>query len=276
MDGGPQLAGYRILRLIGRGAIGAVYLALDEASGEPVALKLVPLAGAGTGYGEDARAAFRRAADTASRLVHPDIVAVRASGEAGGQGWLAMEAVPGGDLGRYTRPPRLLPEPLLLRIGERLALALAHAHAQGVVHRDLKPANVLVHWPTHTVKLADFGLARLADAERTRTGLVLGSPAYMAPEQLAGDVPTPASDLYALGVTLFQLLAGRLPHDDSSLGELLRQVASVPAPDLRSLRPELPAALASVVAGLLAKRPADRPANAAQAADQLRTVRERL
>ena len=106
------------------------------------------------------------------------------------------------------------------------------------MHRDIKPSNVLVDLAADIVKLTDFGIARMPDATRTRTDVMLGTPVYMAPEQLAGSVPTPASDLYALGVTLFQLLAGRLPHEADTLGELLRRVASEPAPDLRTLRPD--------------------------------------
>jgi eukaryotic-like serine/threonine-protein kinase len=161
-------------------------------------------------------------------------------------------------------------------VAERVALALAHAHRQGVVHRDLKPANVLVHWPSDTVKLADFGLARAADALQTGTGLVPGSPAYMAPELLAGAVPTPQSDFYALGVMLFELLEGQRPHDGHSMGELLRQVAQQTAPDLHALRPELPQPLTDLVARLLAKAPAERPADGAALALQLRAVKSAL
>jgi eukaryotic-like serine/threonine-protein kinase len=270
---GALLAGLRIVRIIGRGAVGTVYLAVDPATLRPAALKVVPLDAA---EGDAQRRLFEQTARTAARLLHADIVAVRGAGTDRSHGWLVMEAVPGGDLERYTRDPRLLPEPVVLRVAERIAAALAYAHAQGVVHRDLKPANVLVDWPTDTVKLADFGLARLHDAEQTRTGIVLGSPAYMAPEQLAGAVPTAASDLYALGAVLFQLLAGRLPHDGSSMGELLRQVAAETAPDLRALRPALPAALADLVARLLSKRPDSRPAGAATVSEALKRLRQGL
>jgi serine/threonine-protein kinase len=265
---GTRVAGWRLLRRIGQGTQSTVFLAEPESGGAAVALKLVPLAGTG----ESARAAFLAGADTARRLVHPGIVAVQAAGVEGALGWLAMEPVPGVSLERYTRPARLLPEALVLRVAEAVAAALAHAHQRGVVHRDVKPANVLVHWPSDTVKLADFGLARAADAGQTATGIVLGSPAYMAPEQLAGGVPTPASDLYALGVMLFQLLVGRLPHEADNLGELLRRVATLPAPDLRQLRPELPAPLAALVAQLLATNPAARPADAAALQQALRAV----
>jgi serine/threonine protein kinase len=145
------------------------------------------------------------------------------------------------------------------------------------VHRDIKPANVLVDLPAGSLRITDFGVAHLADAERTRTGLVLGSPAYLAPEQLAGGAAAPAGDLYALGVTLFQLLTGRLPFDAASMGELLRQVASAPPPPLAVLRPELPPTLArplgALLDRLLAKQPGQRPAGAEVVADALARLR---
>lgn len=266
---GGMVAGYRLLRPIGQGTQSAVFLAEREADGQAVALKLINLGDADEG----ARTAFLHHTAAARRLVHPGVVAVLAAGVEGTLGWLAMEAVPGASLERYTRPARLLPELLVLRVAEAVAAALAYAHRQGVVHRDIKPANILAHWPSDTVKLADFGLARLADAGQTATGLVLGTPSFMAPEQLAGSVPTPASDCYALGVTLFQLLAGRLPHEAHALGELLRRVASEPAPDLRTLQPGVPAALAALVARLLAKSPADRPASGEELVQALRAAR---
>lgn len=271
---GQRFGNCRVVRPLGQGALGAVYLAIDETTGRPVALKLLRLSGDDAPSLAEASARFMAEAGIARRLVHPDIVAVLDAGEQEGRGWLAMELVPGGDLARYTQPARLLPEALVLRIHARLARALAHAHRQGVVHRDLKPSNVLIDWPTDTVKLADFGLARLADAEGTRTGLVLGSPAYMAPEQLAGAAPSPASDFYALGVTLYQLLAGRLPYDDASLGELLRQVATEPAPDIRLLRREASPALAELLAQLLSKRPAQRPQDGDRLAALLQALPE--
>jgi len=267
----PTIAGYRLAGLIGRGSVGEVHRAVELASGRQVALKLVPLP-AGAEAAELRRRVLAEIG-TARRLVHPDIVRVFDAGETAGAAWVAMELLAGCDLERYTRPARLLPEAVVLQLGERIARALAYAHAQGVVHRDIKPANVMVDWAAARVTVTDFGLARSADAERTRTGVVLGSPAYMAPELLAGAPPTPASDLYALGVTLFQLLAGRLPHEGASMGELLRQAATEPAPALRSLRPELPPPVAELVAALLAKPPGARPPGAAALADRLHALR---
>ncbi len=267
---GHTIAGHVLHRLLGSGAHGTVYLASAEGSTKLVALKLLPLPS-----GEAAKLAERVFLDTATAaraLHHADVVAVHGAGIDGGVCWLAMEPVPGGDLGRYTRPPRLLPEQLVLQLCQRLARALAHAHRAGVVHRDVKPANVLVHWPTNTVKLTDFGLARMADSMNTATGMMLGSPAYMAPEQLAGNVPTPRSDLYALGVTLYELLAGRPAYPGQSMGELLRQVAQDAVPDLAAARPDLPSALTALLRQLLAKAPAQRPGDGDVVAEQLRQI----
>lgn len=279
---GRHFAGLRIERLIGRGANGAVYAVTDPAAGEGLqawrALKL--LAPQGGDAGDDAAAEAAEAADrlareaaTLQRLVHPGIVRVHRAGGTQGRPWLLMELLGGVDLTRYTRPARLLPEPVVARIGERLARALAHAHARGVVHRDLKPANVVVDWAADRIVLTDFGLAAVAGAERTRTGLVLGSPAFMAPELLAGAPPDAQTDLYALGVLLYQLLTGELPFDAPALGELLRRIAADPAPDPGARSPGVPARLAGLVRGLLAKSPSARPPHALAVADTLAALR---
>lgn len=261
---------YRTVRLLGEGAVGRVFLAIDQTSGRPVALKLLPLSADGDEQSlKEARSRFLIEAYATRGLSHPHVAAVLDAGESGRHGWIAMEFVPGSDLSRYVRPARLLPEAVVLQVVGKVARALAHAHRAGIVHRDVKPSNVRVDWATDTVKLTDFGLARPDDAEATRTGLVLGSPSYMAPELLAGGLPTPRSDLYALGVMLFEMLCGRLPHEAPTLGELLRSVATRPAPDLRSLRPELGVDLADLVARLLQTDPAQRPGSAADVAARL-------
>jgi len=246
---------FELLRLLGQGTSGSVHAAHDHRDQRLVALKLLQ-PGAGGESAAEAQARFDASAAQARRLDHPDIVQVFDVGSDQGRPWLAMEAVPGTDLTRYTQRQRLLPEPLVLQLGERLALALAHAHGRGVVHRDLKPANVLAHWPGGVLKIADFGLARGPDAEATRTGLVLGTPAYMAPELLAGALPDARSDFYALGVLLFQLFSGRLPFEAATLGELLRQVAHDAAPDVRRCLPTWPTAWPACCS---ASRPHARP-----------------
>lgn len=269
----PLVGGYRLGELIGRGSIGDVHVATEPITGQQVAMKLLrPASDASSDERSLARQRFLAEAETARLLNHPDVVRVLAAGDDHGRAWMAMELLGGCDLERYTRPARLLPEPVVLRLAERLARALAYAHSRGVVHRDVKPANVLVDWSSGRVTLTDFGIARAAGAESTRTGIVLGTPVYMAPEQLAGGQADVRGDLYALGVLLFQLLTGRLPHESHSLGDLLRQVANEPAPDLRQVRPDLPAVLADLVAQLLDKSPARRPRDAQAVADALAQV----
>jgi eukaryotic-like serine/threonine-protein kinase len=270
------LANYRIERLVGKGATSQVFLAQDRRSGGWVALKVLELGSEPTSpEWHDALERFRREATLLHGLRHPGIVAVLEAGPSERGAWMAMETVAGCDLTRYTWPSRLLPPPAVARIGARVAEALAHAHHRGVVHRDVKPANVLVDWTADAVKLGDFGLARGAEHTQTRSGIALGSPDYMAPEQLSGGMVGPAADVYGLGATLFELLSGRRPHQADSLGALLRAVASEPAPPLAQLRPELEPALCDLVMSLLAKDPAQRQSDAAEVARRLWSVAKR-
>ena len=258
---GARVAGLRFERVLARGAMGTLWLAIDEATATPLAVKVVPL-GNHAGSGKDAaRESFEREAHNARQLDHPGIVAVYGTLHLQGQGCIVMELLAGTDLTHHGRPHRLLPVAQVLVIAARLAQALAHAHRRGIVHRDVKPANVMFDPVSDVLKLTDFGLARAADAAVTGTGLLPGSPSYMAPEQLAGNVPNAGTDFYALGVMLFELLAGRLPHEGSSMGDLLHQVAWVPAPDLQRLRSELPSGVAKLVARMLAKAASDRPSD---------------
>ena len=247
---------------IAEGGDSEVMAGIDLRTGGEVAVKLVELPRDMPGsQRQEWLLRLRREAELGRRLAHPDIVAVLDAGLSGHTAWMAMERVRGHDLSRYTPPQRLLPEAEVLHIGARVAKALAYAHDQGVVHRDLKPANVLINLGAHQVKLADFGVARLDDTSVTRTGLTLGTPAYMAPELLHGAAASPASDGYALGVMLFELLAGRRPHQADTLGELLLATAQGTPASLALLRPELPAPTIRAIELLLARNPARRPAD---------------
>ena len=271
------LGRYQIGRALGQGAMGTVYLAHDPQLGRAVAIKTMAL---GREFDAsdlvEARTRFFREAEAAARLRHPDIVAVYEAGEARGLVFIAMEYVAGHDLSRHTRAGSLLPVPLLLRTVARVALALAYAHTQGVVHRDMKPANVLVDPERDSVKVADFGIASITDTCRTRTGMLLGTPSFMSPEQMAGRRLDGRSDLYSLGVMLFQLLAGALPHQAQGMAELLHQIAHDTAPDVRTLRPELPEALADVLTLALQRRPELRYADGRQMAADLMAIADVL
>ena len=267
------LGRYRVDRQIGRGAMGAVYLGHDPKIGRQVAIKTMALGQEFDGAElTEARARFFREAETAGRLQHHDIVTIFDAGEDQDLAYIAMEYLKGHDLQRHTTGANLLPVPVVLRIVARVADALAYAHSQGVVHRDIKPANVMIDPTIDSVKVTDFGIARITDSSRTRTGLVLGTPSFMSPEQMAGRRVDGRSDLYSLGVMLFQLLTGRLPHAADSMAKLMYQIANDPAPDIRSMRPDLPEALAAAVALVLEKRPEVRCADGRQFAEDLRRI----
>ncbi|MDP4301139.1 serine/threonine-protein kinase [Leptothrix discophora] len=275
--GDAKLGHYLLDRELGRGAMGRVYRAHDIRDGRVVAIKTLALGREFQGYAlDEARTRFQREAQAASRLRHPDIVDVIDGGDTEELAYLVMELLSGCDLSHHIRPATLLPVSSVVAIGARVADALAHAHAHDVVHRDIKPANVMVDARHDRVKVMDFGVARLLDASRTRTGLVLGSPSYMSPEQLAGRTLDGRSDLYSLGVVLFQLLTSRLPCNGATMTELMAAVAHQPAPDARHLRPGLPDALADVVTILLEKRPELRYADGHSLAGDLRLIAARM
>ncbi|HEU4538535.1 MAG TPA: serine/threonine-protein kinase, partial [Polyangiaceae bacterium] len=270
----PLVAGRFLLeRPAGSGGMGTVYRALDRHSGEAVALKLL------ASDAEPLRARALVEADALAALDHPAIVRLVAHGLADdGRPFLAMEWLEGEDLAaRLARAPLTADE--AVRLGARVAAALAAAHARGVLHRDLKPSNLFLPGDdVDHVKLVDFGIARLAHAGRrlTLTGAAIGTPGYMAPEQVSGDGNLgPAVDLFALGAVLFECLAGRPAFRGESPMALLAKVLLDEPPRLDALRTDLPPALADFVAGLLAKDPACRPA-AAEAASALAALRSAL
>ena len=263
-------AHYELKHELGKGAMGVVYQGRDLRSGRMVAIKTLALHQEFEGAAlVDARERFFKEAQAAGRLKHPNIVTIDGSGEAQGLAYIAMEFVAGTDLTAFTQTPHLLPVAQVLAIGARVASALDYAHAHHVVHRDVKPANIMWDPATDTVKVMDFGVARITDASKTRTGIVLGTPSFMSPEQLCGAKVDGRTDLYALGVTLFQLLTGALPLRAESMPELMHKIVHVPAPDVRTLRPDLPEAVATLVAKALNKRPEDRYQTGAQLAQAL-------
>lgn len=269
------LGRYKLEGEIGRGAMGAVFAARDPTIGRAVAIKTMALSREFQGEAlEDARVRFFREAELAGRLQHRDIVTIYDAGEEGGLAYIAMERLNGHDLSEYVLPAQRLPVPVVLRVLARVAEALAYAHEVGVVHRDVKPANIVVDLDRDVVKVTDFGIASVVDAPGAGNAPLVGTTYFMSPEQLAGLPLDGRSDLYSLGVTLFQLLTGVLPLRSESLEGFLHAVMHEHAPDVRSLRPELPEALGNIVALALEKRPETRYANGRQLAADLRMVAE--
>jgi serine/threonine-protein kinase len=277
LDGGavekPMLGRYQVERELGKGAMGVVYLGKDPKIGRVVAIKTMALSQEFAGDElVDARERFFREAETAGRLQHQNIVTIFDAGEEHDLAYIAMEFLKGKDLADHCKNDQLLAVPVVLSIVARVAEALAYAHKQHVVHRDIKPANIMYEPESDTVKVTDFGIARITDSSKTKTGLVLGTPSFMSPEQLAGKKVDGRSDLYSLGVMLFQMLAGVLPFRGDSMSELMYKIANEEAPDIRIIRPELPQALADVVALSLSKRPEIRYQTGDQFAADLRQI----
>jgi serine/threonine-protein kinase len=272
-----KLGRYHLEREIGRGAMGIVYLGRDTAINRMVAIKAIPLA-AEFSDAElvEARSRFFREAETAGRLNHPNIVTIYDVGEERGLAYIAMEYLKGRHLSDYAKSNNLLEPRKVLEIIGRTADALGFAHKQQVVHRDIKPANLMYDPGTDVLKITDFGIARLSGAGQTRTGIVLGTPSFMSPEQLEGRTVTGHSDLFSLGVSLFQLLTGQLPFTADSMTGLMQQIAEAPHPPLRAFRPDLPDCVEKVIDRALAKNPEDRYDSGAQMAAALEDCRQRI
>lgn len=268
-----RLGRYEILHELGKGAMGVVYRARDPMINREVALKSIPLATEFEGDElEQARSKFFREAEMAGRLSHPHIVTIYDAGEHDGNAYIAMELLRGVHLVEYTDPARLLPPAIAIELVARLAGALHYAHEQSVVHRDIKPANIMFDAASGELKITDFGIARLTDAGRTRTGVVLGTPSFMSPEQLQGRAVTGRSDLFSLAVTLYQMLVGQLPFRADSMPALMLKIAHEPHPPVRLLRPDLPAGLDAFFDRALAKDPAERYESGAAFAQALRDL----
>ena len=268
---GRKLGRYEIDRELGKGAMGVVYLGRDPNINRVVAIKAIPLADEFEEADlEEARARFFREAEMAGRLNHPAIVTVYDAGEDQGLAYIAMEYLRGQHLSHHTDSARLLPPRTVMTLVARTAEALHYAHRQNVVHRDIKPANIMFDPDTDELKITDFGIARLTDTSRTKTGIVLGTPSFMSPEQLEGRSLDGRSDQFALGVSLYQLLCGQLPFRAESMPRLMQKIATESHTPIRTVRPELPEAIQAIIDRVLAKSADDRYVTCAEFASDLR------
>lgn len=265
-----QLDEYRVVELLGHGGMGTVYRAHDTLLDREVALKLIART-----ESEQARQRFLLEARAVARIRHPNVVVVHRVGIAGDQPYIVYDLVRGFTFGQLPKPS---PWPRVLELGAGIARGLAAAHACGVLHRDLKPANLMIDERDEVV-LVDFGLAKLdgleafelhavgsatlTEAPATVTGVALGTPRYMAPEAWRGMPATAQTDLYSLGLVLYELIAGRLPFGDAAMTELAGRVCDEDPPPLRDAAPWVPRALSSIIDRCIARDPAQRPASAA-------------
>ncbi len=269
----PTLGRYEIEKELGRGAMGVVYLGRDPKINRMVAIKTMMLEEGSDGAStKEVKERFFREAESAGTLNHPGIVRIFDAGEENEVAYIAMELLDGQDLTKFCAKGGLLPLDKALEYVATVADALDYAHAQGIVHRDIKPANIML-LKDGSVRVADFGIARITASSKTATGTVMGTPSYMSPEQVAGRKVDGRSDLFSLTVALYELVTGEKPFKGGEgIGTLLFQIANDPTPDPLAANPSLPRALKDVIDKGLAKSPDDRYQRGSELSAALRAV----
>jgi len=255
----PMLGRYQVEKELGKGAMGVVYLGKDPKIGRVVAIKTMALA---QEFEADELAEvkerFFREAETAGRLSHTNIVTIFDAGEEHDLCYIAMELLKGKDLVPFTKQGNILPIDKVVAIVARVGDALGYAHKQNVVHRDVKPANIMYEPENDVVKVTDFGIARITDSSKTKTGMVLGTPSYMSPEQLQGKKIDGRSDLFSLAVSLYQLACGKLPFEGDSMAQLMYRIANEHAPDILQYNPALLPAFVAFLDKAMSKEAGER------------------
>ena len=273
----PVLGRYEIEKEIGRGAMGMVYLGRDPKIGRTVAIKTMALA---LEFDADELAGvkrrFMREAETAGRLSHPNIVTIYDVGEEQELAYIAMDYLEGTDLSHHKQPDTLLPLDVVMDIVAQVATALDFAHKHDVVHRDIKPANIIYNESTGVAKVTDFGVAYVTSSSKTKTGAMLGSPAYMSPEQASGSKVDGSSDIFSLGATLYQLSTGQLPFHSDTVAGVTHKICNEKQVDAKKVRKDIPTCLNTVINKALQKKKEDRYKSGAQMAKSLRQCIDNL
>jgi eukaryotic-like serine/threonine-protein kinase len=268
-----MLGRYEILGELGKGAMGVVYRANDPLLSREVAIKTVNMSSDPQEMAEY-EARFYQEAKAAGGLNHPNIVTIYDIGKSGNVAYMAMELLEGAELRAIMKPGEPIPHGRAVEIAAQVADGLAYAHQHGVVHRDVKPANIMI-LDVGMAKIMDFGIARMRTAEvRTQTGVVLGSPRYMSPEQVSGRRAEPRSDIFSLGVILYEMLTGKAAFTGDDVTSVMFQILNVVPPAPSTVVPGLPEVLDFIVAKALAKTPDDRYQDAAELARDLRSAKE--
>jgi serine/threonine-protein kinase len=272
----PMLGRYKVLKELGRGAMGVVYLGKDPKIQRFVAIKTMRLDQIDDVEKlKEVKARFFREAESAGRLSHPNIVTIYDAGEQDELGYIAMEVLEGHSLKQWSRQSNLMPVSETAQTLAIVADALDYAHQQGVVHRDIKPANIMLT-KDRVVKVMDFGIAKTASSSKTETDIVLGTPTYMSPEQIAGKKVDGRSDIFSLGVVLFEMLTGRPPFTADNLSALLFTIAHKAHPALNSIRQDLPPLFQEVLDRALQKELPQRYRRASEFANDLRASLQSL
>src|SRR3989440_5457846 len=272
----PTLGRYEVIKELGKGAMGVVYLGKDPKINRQVAIKTLRFADEfEAGDMKAIKERFFREAESAGRLVHPNIVTIYDAGDDADVSYIAMELLNGTDLKEHTSRGKLLPVPETMEIIAKVAEALDYAHGQNVVHRDIKPANIM-RLKNGEIKVTDFGIARITSQSKTATGTVMGTPSYMAPEQLAGKKVDGRADLFALGVTMYELLTGERPFTGDSVATLMYRIANEPHAPVLSMRADLPLAANDIVNRALQKDPERRYQRGSEMAADIRSLSQAI
>ena len=271
----PTLGRYEILRELGQGAMGVVYLGRDPKINREVAIKTLSYSNVEQELFEEFRERFLREAEAAGRLAHPNIVTIFDVGEEHDMAYMAMELLKGSDLLGYCRKGSLMPLDRLLDILALVADALEYAHSNEVVHRDIKPDNIIL-LDDGQVKVADFGIARVMSASETQTGVLLGTPSYMSPEQVEGARVDGRSDLFSLGILMYEMISGEKPFKGDNLANMMYAISNTTFTPLKKVAPNVPDCCSRIVNKLLRKDPGKRIGSAADVAKKLRQCRANI
>ncbi len=271
----PVFGRYEILSELGHGAMGTVFLGRDPKINRRVAIKTLAYADVDASELDEVKARFFREAEAAGRLSHPNIVSIYDAGEEHDMAYIAMELLKGEDLTHHRKPGHLLPQGRVLTIMADVTEALAYAHSQGVIHRDIKPGNIML-LKDGRVKVTDFGIARVVDSTATRTGIILGTPSYMSPEQVTDKPLDGRSDLFALGIVCYELLTGTKPFKGENISATMHAIVHTAHTPVKQVAGDIPDCLAVIVDRLLVKALSKRFRSADQALKAIEACRAEM
>jgi serine/threonine protein kinase len=276
IDTRPTLGRYEVIKKIGKGAMGVVYLGQDPRINRITAIKTVRFADDfEPEEAQKMKEKFFREAESAGTLSHPNIVTIYDAGEEQDLAYIAMEFLEGTDLETHTKKGNLLPMRKVIGYIADIADGLDYAHERGIIHRDIKPANIML-LKSGIVKITDFGIAKIAASSQTKTGVVKGTPFYMSPEQIAGKKVDGRSDIFSLGVMLFQLVTGEVPFTGDSPASLIHQILNVPHPNPKTLNPKIVKPLVPIIDKTLKKDRKNRYQKASRLSANLKELGERI
>ncbi|MBI4640958.1 MAG: serine/threonine protein kinase [Candidatus Tectomicrobia bacterium] len=272
----PTLGRYEIIAELGKGAMGVVYKGRDPKIHRLVAIKTIRFDQEfEESQVQEMKDRFFREAETAGKLSHPNIVTIYDVGEDYDLSYLAMEFLEGDDLTKWCKPDNLFPLRRTLEIAAKVSDALGYAHTNGIVHRDIKPANIML-LKNGEVKVTDFGIARMTSSSRTKTGVIMGTPSYMSPEQIAGKRVDGRSDLFSLAVVFYELLAGERPFQGEDLTTIMYQITNLEPRSPKAINPKVPEVCARILEKALHKDPDKRFQTGKEFATYLKAVISKL